>query len=111
MIWPRFVPLFVAATFAALIIARRRFSGHWAHLVQVTTFVTCLTFLIDYPAEQRSFWTFERTSGLFVLDTPVENHVFVAACAIDIMIVYLSLRRYLHGNSRASGSPVQPRRE
>lgn len=107
MTWPLFVPLFVAATAAALVITRRRFAGHWAHLAQVTISVTCLTFLIDYPAEQRTFWTFGRTSGLYLLDTPVENHFFVAACAIDIMVVYLSLRHCLHGNSRASVLPAQ----
>ena len=107
MTWPAFVPLFVVMTFAALFVARRQFSGHWIHLAQVTLSVTCLTFLIDYPAEQRMFWTFGKTSGLFLLDTPMENHVFVAACAIDIMVVYLSLRRCLHGSSRAGGSPDQ----
>jgi uncharacterized membrane protein len=111
MTWPTFVPLFVGLTLAALLGARRRFDGHWAHLAQVTVFVTCLTFLIDYPAEERHFWQFSKTSGFSLLDTPVENHIFVAACAIDIMIVYLSLQHYLHGNSRAAESPEQRRGE
>jgi uncharacterized membrane protein len=106
MTWPQFVPLFVAVTCVALFLTRRRFAGKWVALAQVTIFVTCLTFLIDYPAEQRQFWTFGKTSGLYLLDTPVENHVFVAACAINIMIVYLSLRHCLRGSSRAGGSPA-----
>jgi len=108
MSWPAFVVMFSAVTFAALVVARRRFDGHWANLVQVTIFVTCLTFLIDYPAEERAFWTFGTTSGWLLLDTPVENHVFVAACAVDIMIVYLSLRRYLRDSNHEDGSPTLP---
>jgi uncharacterized membrane protein len=111
MTWPAFVPLFVGLTLAALLGARRRFAGHWIHMAQVTVFVTCMTFLIDYPAEQRHFWRFSKTSGFALLDTPFENHVFVAACAIDIMIVFLSLQHYLHGNSHAGESPGQRRGE
>ena len=94
MTWASFVLIFSLGTLVLMWLTRRLFQHHALNVCQVVLFVASLTFLIDYPAETRKFWFFYRTSTWKLLDTPIENHVFVAACAVIILIVYQSLRAY-----------------
>ena len=94
MTWLSFVLFFDVSVALLLIGARSLFRGMWSRLVQTVVFVVALTFLIDYPAEARQFWLFGQPNDWTVLDTPIENHFFVAGCSVFILIVYRSLQRY-----------------
>ena len=79
------------------------FRGAWLRLTQTLVFVGAVCFLVDYPAETRELWLFPQRSGIELLETPVENHFFIAACTVDLLIVYLSLRRRYRDTTSADG--------
>jgi len=91
--WPEFLVAFTVASAILVVMCRKLFRNGWLPLVQTVAFVCVTCFLIDYPAETRALWHFPLRSGIELLETPIENQFFIAACAIDLLIVYLSLRR------------------
>jgi hypothetical protein len=97
--WPEFLAVFVAATAIAAFLARSYFAGRWLRLGQVTLFIVSVCFLLDYPAEDRRIWSFRHTTGITILDTPIENHIFVGACVVDIMIIYLIVKERLRSTT------------
>jgi hypothetical protein len=99
MTWPEFLVGFVAATSIAVFLARSYFARCWFRLGQVTLFIMSLCFLLDYPAEHRRIWSFHHTVNIMILDTPIENHIFVGACVVDIMIIYLTVKARLRSTT------------
>jgi hypothetical protein len=91
--WPEFLVGLTIASGILLVLSRSLFRAAWSRLVQTLVFVCSVCFLLDYPAETRALWHFPRRSGIELLETPIENQFFIAACATDLLIVYLSLRR------------------
>jgi len=90
--WPEFVLEFTLASVILLVLCRSLFRGAWLRLLQTMVFVGTSCFLIDYPAETRELWWFPQRTGIEILETPIENHIFIATCTTDLLIVYLSLR-------------------
>ena len=103
--WPEFLVIFSVASAILLVLCRAIFRGAWRRLIQTQIFVSVSCFLIDYPAETRELWVFPLRSGVELFDTPVENHIFIWACTIDLLIVYLTLRSRCRGTTSASGFP------
>jgi len=99
--WPEFLLGFTIASAVLLSTCRALFRGAWLRFVQTVVFVCAVCFLIDYPAETRELWHFPHRSGIEVLETPIENQFFIAACAADVLIVYQSLRRRYRGTTAA----------
>ncbi len=91
--WPEFLLGFTVASAILLAVCRNLFRGAWLRVAQTVVFVCAVCFLIDYPAESRALWHFPRRSGIELLNTPIENQFFIAACATNVLIVYQSLRR------------------
>jgi uncharacterized membrane protein YhdT len=102
MTWPDFLVTFVCATLVLLLFCRRLFRGAWVRFGQTVLFVVALCFALDYPAETRAMWTFPRVSGIRLLDTPIENPIFIGTCVVDILIVYQSLSANLRATRGAT---------
>lgn len=99
--WPEFLVGFVVVSAIALYLRRSLFRRQWRRLGQTLLFISVTCLLLDYPAETRELWWFPVRSGVEILETPIENHFFIATCATDLLIVYLSLKRHHHGTTAA----------
>lgn len=77
-----------------LLACHKDFAYKWKALFRTVLGVTSICFIIDYPAENREFWSFSRLSGLSVIDVPVENIIFTATSAVIALAIYLKMQRF-----------------
>lgn len=90
MTWHSFLVVWVSG--AALLALSRQFSGRRLRLLRVCVATLALSFFIDYPAEDRSIWTFMDESRVYVIEVPFENMLFMAASLPYTLAIYLSIQ-------------------
>ncbi len=92
MSWHEFLIAYTAFTAVVLWIARPLFRKRWNSLLRCLVCTACLSFLFDYPAEDRGLWVFSADATTPIVGVPLENILFMANSAICTLVLYLGFR-------------------
>lgn len=93
MSWHNFLIVYVVVTLALWIIFRGWFRNRQGKVFRTLVFVTSLSCLCDYLAEDRAFWFFEDLWGIAIFGVPVENILFMATTTLLALLCYRGVQR------------------
>lgn len=93
MTWNEFLLVYLSIT--ALVVLRmvHRLKGRWSKLLRAVVFIASIFWLLDYVANDRTFWGFSKLWGIAILLNPIENTLFGVATSINLILLYLWLDR------------------
>lgn len=95
MPWMSLIVAYTAAALVATVLCRRLLAGQWWRYARTLLVGTVILLLGDAIAEERSLWVVPRSSGLYVLEIPIETVLIVASTLVNSLLLYLLVSRFL----------------
>lgn len=95
MTWSTFTFVYGSVSLMLLGLLWRYLRDKTPQVVAVQCCSVSVGFLFDYIGNDRSIWQFPELSGLFILQNPIENTIFIAATTNVLLFVDILCRKAL----------------
>ncbi len=107
MTWHQYLFAQCIATLLLLYFYREMFTGKLWRLLRLTGGAAALSFFVDYPAEDRTIWTFEFQPLAFLMEVPIENILLICSSIPFILIIHLRWKQRRDRKLERSKNPTR----
>lgn len=100
MPWMSLLLVYTAAALVATVLSRRWLAGQWWRFARTLLVCTLILLLGAIIAEERELWIVPGSTGLYLLEVPVETFLIIVPTLVNSLLLYLLLSKLLSRNRK-----------